>query len=284
MNEIEQEQQVIMEYLLGGLDEETKQQVEERVITDRKYKEEVLMIEDELMEDYLAGRLPETERDRFCRHYLSSPSQRQKLRITLALNKYVAENPVRPSLLQRLKEWFRALLNLFKSKSRLIQFSYVIAATAILLGGSWLIYQASRTASERARLQEELARLNTAGNISASPDPSVLAVTLPPLQFRGGDSDRIVIMPETKILQLHVPLGSDEHESYGVVLKTDRGREIFKLNDLKMRTMDQKRTLVLQIPTWILNTNDYLLTVKKLNPNGTSKDVGDYDLHITVQQ
>jgi hypothetical protein len=81
MNELEQEQQVITEYLLGGLDEETKQQVEERVITDRKYKEEVLMVEDELVEDYLAGRLPETKRDRFRRHYLSGPSQRQKLRL-----------------------------------------------------------------------------------------------------------------------------------------------------------------------------------------------------------
>lgn len=284
MNEIEQEQQVIMEYLLGGLDEETKQQVEERVITDRKYKEEVLMIEDELMEDYFAGRLSETERDRFRRHCLSSPSQQQKFRIALALNKYVAENPVRPSLLRRLRQWFRALLKLFKSQNRLFQFSGVVAATALLLGGSWLIYQASRNAFERARLQAELARLNTAGNISASPDPSVLVVTLPLLEFREGGLDRIVVKPDTKILQIHVPLGSDEHERYGVGLQTVRGREIFKLNDLTMHTVNQEPILILQIPTWILKTNDYLLTVSKLNPDGTAIDVGDYDLHITVQQ
>jgi len=284
MNELEQEQQVITEYLLGGLDEETKQQVEERVIVDRTYKEEVLMIEDELVQNYLAGRLQETERDRFRRHYLSAPSQRQKLRIEQALNKYVAENPVRTPILERLKEWFRAWLNVFKSQSRLIKFSPVIIATAILLGGSWFLYQAWRTASEQTRLQQELARLNAPQSISASPDPSVLAATLPPLQFREGESDRIVIRPETKILQLHVPLGSDEHESYGVVLRIERGRELFKFNDLKMRTIDQKRTLVIQIPTRILSTNDYLLTIRKLNPAGTFADVADYDLHVTVPQ
>ena len=287
MNELEQEQQVITEYLLGGLDEKTKQQVEERVITDRKYKEKVLMIEDELVEDYLAGRLPKTERDRFSRHYLSGPSQHQKLRIERALNKYVTENPLRPSILERLKEWFRALLSLFKSQSRLIQFSSAITAITILLGGSWFVYQAFRTAAERTRLQQELARLNAPHNISTSPDPSVLAVTLPSLQFREGESDRIVIKPETKILQLHVPLGSDEHESYGVVLRFDEGyerRELFKFNGLKTHTIDQKRALVLQIPTRILSTNDYVLTVRKLNPDGTFKDVGDYDLHVTVQQ
>ena len=85
-------------------------------------------------------------------------------------------------------------------------------------------------------------------------------------------------------MQLHVPLGSDEHESYGVVLRFDEGRELFNLNDLKTRTIDEKRTLALQIPTWILSTNDYVLTVRKLSPDGTSKDVGDYDLHVIVQQ
>jgi hypothetical protein len=287
MNELEQEQQVITEYLLGGLDEETKQQVEERVITDRKYKEEVLMVEDELVEDYLAGRLPEIERDRFRRHYLSGPSQRQKLRVEQALNKYIAENSWRSSILERLKDWFPALLNLFRSQSRLVQFSSVITATAILLGGSWLVYQALSAASERTRLGQELARLNAPNNISTSPDPSVLAVTLPSLQFREGESDesdRIVIRPGTKILQLHVPLGSDDHESYGVVLRLNEGRELFKFNDLKTRTIDEKRTLTLQIPTRILSTNDYVLTVRKLNPDGTSKDVGDYDLHLTIQQ
>jgi hypothetical protein len=81
-----------------------------------------------------------------------------------------------------------------------------------------------------------------------------------------------------------VPLGSDDHESYGVELRLNEGRELFKFNDLKTRTIDEKRTLTLQIPTRILSTNDYVLTVRKLNPDGTSKDVGDYDLHLTIQQ
>ena len=91
MKELEQEQLVIRKYLLGELDEEGRQQVEQRVMTERDYKEEVLMSEDELLEEFVAGALREHERELFLKNYLSAPLQRRKLRITQALNKYTAD-------------------------------------------------------------------------------------------------------------------------------------------------------------------------------------------------
>src|SRR6185437_9561651 len=96
MKEIKQEQKVIMQYLLGRLDEATREQVEERVISDGKYKEAVLIIEDELFEHYLAGTLSDTDRDMFRRHCLSSPTQLQKLKIARAWNECVKQNPPPP--------------------------------------------------------------------------------------------------------------------------------------------------------------------------------------------
>jgi hypothetical protein len=285
MKQLKQEQEVITQYLLGGLNEAAQQQVEERLITDRKYKEEVLMIEDELLEDYLAGTLSEIERDMFRQHYLSSPPQQQKLRIAQAVNKYVVDKTKLPPHDRAEKRWFRALLDFFNSRSRLVQFSWAAALALILIAGSWMLFQAWRTRSEQARRQEELARLNGPQSIAVSPDPSVLPVTLASVQLRElGDSKRVAITSETKIVQLRLPVAADKYQSYRAVLAVNGGPEVFKLDGLKVRTMGQGRMLVLQIPARILTANDYLLKVSGLNSDGRSEDVGDYSFRVLSQQ
>ena len=285
MKELKQEREVIRQYLLGGLSEAAQQQVEERVITGKEYKEEVLMIEDELLEDYLAGTLPEIEREMFRQHYLSAPRQRQKLRIAQALNKYTVEKVMLPPDEPTESHWPGALLDFFSSRSRLVQFSWAAALGLILIAGSWMLFQALRTRSEQARRQEELARLNGPQSVSVSPDPSVLAVTLASVQLREqGDSKRVAITSETKIVQLRLPVAADKYQSYRAVLAVNGGPEVFKLDDLKVRTMGQGRMLVLQIPARILSANDYLLTVSGLSSDGRSEDIGDYSFRVLSQQ
>lgn len=80
----------IKEYLLGGLGEGARQEIEERILLDRGFFEQVMMAEGELIDEYLSGSLPEEER--FTNHFLSTPRQRQKLEIARALTRYAAES------------------------------------------------------------------------------------------------------------------------------------------------------------------------------------------------
>lgn len=72
----------IRTYLLGELtDEKAEQQLEERLLADDAFVEQVQMVEDELIEDYARGALGPRERERFEAHFLKTPRRRRKLMI-----------------------------------------------------------------------------------------------------------------------------------------------------------------------------------------------------------
>src|ERR1041384_7159036 len=90
MKHIEREQEVIRRYLLGELDEDRKDQLEQRVMTERDFKQEVLTVEEELLDDYVSGALSAREQELLLKNYLSSPNQRRKVVVARALGRYVS--------------------------------------------------------------------------------------------------------------------------------------------------------------------------------------------------
>ncbi len=89
-----EEQDSIRHYLLGELDDEARRRVEERLLTDDQFFEELCVIEDELTEEYAGGMLEQRAKERFESHFLCTPERRRKLRFSRALTRYVSERPV----------------------------------------------------------------------------------------------------------------------------------------------------------------------------------------------
>lgn len=81
---------MIKQYLLGMLSTEDQERIEERLITDKDFFEQVNIVEDELIDDYLDGVLLEMERERFRNYFLSTPQQRQRLESVKALRQYAS--------------------------------------------------------------------------------------------------------------------------------------------------------------------------------------------------
>lgn len=88
-----EEQNNIKQYLLGNLTEDVRQQVEERLLTEEDFFAELLFSEDELIDQYLAEKLSDEQRDKFEQHFLSTPERQQKLRFGRAFNRYTSEMP-----------------------------------------------------------------------------------------------------------------------------------------------------------------------------------------------
>ncbi len=86
-----QERQELRLYLLGRLEPEGRlHAVEERMLTEPEYYEELLIAEDEVVDAYVNGALGADERERFEQHFLVTPERRRKLRFARALSGYVA--------------------------------------------------------------------------------------------------------------------------------------------------------------------------------------------------
>ncbi|HEY0171862.1 MAG TPA: hypothetical protein VGB98_12630 [Pyrinomonadaceae bacterium] len=83
-------QDEIRRYLLGTISEEAGRGVEERLMTEGAFLEELALAEGELIDDYVAGRLDAGERAGFERHFLLTEERRAQLRLTRGLARYAA--------------------------------------------------------------------------------------------------------------------------------------------------------------------------------------------------
>lgn len=93
MSEEAHENAKIRKYLLGNIQvEEERQKIEERLMLDDDYFEEVLIEEEELIQDYVDDHLTADERQRFEKHFLISEERRQKINFARALRRYINEH------------------------------------------------------------------------------------------------------------------------------------------------------------------------------------------------
>jgi hypothetical protein len=76
---------VIRQYLLGETSVEEAQALERAYFAQEETLDEIGAVEAELLEDYLAGRLPGSSRTRFETHYLRTPEHRRRLSMARAL-------------------------------------------------------------------------------------------------------------------------------------------------------------------------------------------------------
>src|SRR6185436_14348463 len=80
----------IRQYLLGTLTPDLQQKLEERLLIEPEFLEQLEIEEDELIEEYLADGLSTNERDRFEHHFLATSEHQQHLSFAVALRRYVA--------------------------------------------------------------------------------------------------------------------------------------------------------------------------------------------------
>jgi len=108
------EQNTIRRFLLEQLSDSERLDFELRLLTDEPLSEEVEFVEDELIDDYLAGELSSVDQSRFEEVFLSTPERERKLNAGQAMRRYFQNNPLpppapKPNIFSRLKKWFGSL-------------------------------------------------------------------------------------------------------------------------------------------------------------------------------
>ncbi|MGA9770636.1 MAG: hypothetical protein WBV94_16470 [Blastocatellia bacterium] len=115
-------------YLLGALAEAEDCKIGERLLADDEYFAQVPIVEDELIDDYLAGRLSGDERALFENHFMLSRSHQEKLRFAQALQRYVRAETRAASAAAPVSGPRRASLVFF-----LTPFKIALTAAAVIL-------------------------------------------------------------------------------------------------------------------------------------------------------
>jgi len=183
----------IRRYLLGDLPEAETVALEERYFADPEAFEQVWAVENDLVDDYVAGRLDSAEQERFESHYLSSPPHRERVAAARALRGRSSDS-----------------LTASRAKPGSFTWWLVAAVLPLLLGAMWLL---TRRTAERP-IVVEAPQTPTPGpsEIRTPPSPSpalrppvVVAFALSPILVRGGkEQPKVDIPPGTDEVVLNL--------------------------------------------------------------------------------
>src|SRR5215510_8145941 len=131
---VQEEKNLIRQYLLGQLDDTDQEQVELKLMSDSSYAQEFDITVDEITDQYVAGELSQDERSLVEKHFLKAPDRREKVAFASALASHVAHSskptprvapaPSKPTFFENVAAFLRA-------QSPLMRSAFALAVVAI---------------------------------------------------------------------------------------------------------------------------------------------------------
>ena len=277
MEPIDQEYDSIRRYLLGQVSDEEGRRLEERFMTDGEYREEVLILEEDLVDDYLSENLSSEEKEAFERHWL--PCHADRLEIAKGLNRYSAE-PAYAGLAAT--ETVPRVPGRVLTSDKFNRRPLIIGALAagvlfLVLGGLWLLFKQFRQESH-GRFHEELVRLNERPTGSELPEG---AVVLSPVTLRGEEAPKINPADRGPVVSLLLKLPPDQHNSYQVILRTTNPSEEYRIENLGTISTNSGRAVLFKVPSALLTPGQYSLEIRGRTNSGSFESVADYSLQVS---
>ena len=298
MSEAANELLLIRKYLLGSLEGEEREQLEERVLSDANFRERVLLVEENLIEDYTDGVLEEKELPGFRKMFYSNPQRRIDVQVVENLKQHAATN------------WWTRLFGSVQDTSKsqgatlasagaspfasLSGFRKAAIAGALVIAVAIALFVVQRflrseqappsltqEQQHRELIERELARLNTSRESQSL--PSALAVTLSSGLSRGDDPQRTIEFPivtlprgaESAQLRLLLRPSDNQYRSFQAVLSPVGARESYKVDLKPVEMSPGVPALILTLPTPVLDDGDYSVQLSGQSADGRTEALPD---------
>lgn len=237
-------------YLLGQLIDGAREEFEQELLVDDGLFEELQVVEDELIDEYLAGELPHHELVQFEQHFLGAPDRQEKVRFARALNRYVTVATQRERTVDK-------SLPVSKSSRTLLYRAGAAFAVVILIAGMILFLR------HRSSSPETFATLNlTISQSTRGEGAQPTKVTLP----LNKDALKIV---------LRLADQSPATAHYRVELETDNGQNRY------LNSVQDGQSVTVVIPADEVRPGLYSLKVFTIRADGGEQRTnGNYSFTV----
>ncbi|MEN3329602.1 MAG: hypothetical protein V7638_4409 [Acidobacteriota bacterium] len=241
------DQERIRRYLLGQLNEEDLQTIEERLMTENDLFEELEVSKDEIIEEYCAGELTATEREWLEQHFLASPEGKLNRRFVLALQQSKQKSPKQETFFQKLQT---RLSDLWNNQPWAV--AALASAAVVLVVAGIVLRTTSQSTSDKFLA---LTLTNSSGTRTLESEPAA-KVSLP----LNVDELRITLV---------LPEGSPVASSYRV-------EAVDGINTLSVAGSNSNSVSVI-VPAAQLRRGQYALRLYAIKADGTEERVsGNY--------
>src|ERR1044071_294728 len=165
----EHDHEITRRYLLGQLTDAEEQKLEERLLVEDDFLQEVELTKDELAQEYASGELTTKERQWLQKNFLASPEGKQRHGFAKTFDNYVknhrAQHQKSTSLMERLRKLF--------NQPKFLTAASTAAVLVIAMGVYWII---QRTPTPRSIAS--LTVTSSQGTRSIGPGSGVQSVKL----------------------------------------------------------------------------------------------------------
>ena len=146
----------ICQYLLGKLGVEEQQRFEEQLMTQESLFDELMVLEDELIDEYLQGTLSPVDRTDFEKHFLATPERQKKLQFAQALRKHMAAAALKQTPLPVPKPSFwQSFLALVRDQTPAFRYGFQAALSAVIVAGLWMGATTWRLSTQVAQIRSQ---------------------------------------------------------------------------------------------------------------------------------
>jgi hypothetical protein len=263
-------------YLLGQLSEEEATRLEQEYFESDAALEAIARAEEDLIDDYLGGRLESEELRRFETVYLASPAHARRVEMSRELARAAARRH-RPGT-PRAREGAGARQGL----------RYGLAAAAVLVlsaGAWWMAVRAPQsrnvpTGSGNAAQQPPVR--DPTPPAAPATSPRVFAVSISPMSVRSGDTASRVTVPadiDVLAVTLEPDVDGQSGEATRAVVRTVDGTEVWR-GPAGSRDGSPAGAVRIEIPTANVPVDDYVIVVFATDQGGSEIEKARYFLQL----
>lgn len=286
-------------YLLGELTEETRASLAEACADDPAFFTRVAEIEDDLIDDYVRGKLNIELRGKFECHYLIHPARSERVQLAKILLSKLEPLPRTAPLPQPNRQYLPQAPSPTFWRKLFSHFPVPALATILLmgLGGGWLLYKTARLQNElkeqradrirgeqrlnelqqqNERLSAEVGRLQNQP-VPGQPTPSpedlagVVTLQLPTSQVMSGApgsaTPTLKLSSDIKQVRLQFAPASGNYSRYQAVLQTADGRTILEQPNVIPRRRASTSLFTVSVSDDKLTSGEYILTLRGIKAN-----------------
>jgi hypothetical protein len=250
------EEELMRRYLLGDLDDQDCEPVEERLLTDLGFAARLADVETALIDDYVFELLSESDTAKFRKNFFFNDERRKQLLLATALKDYGPDTQrvgeERRSQLQTLSQFWRAAISIVQRHNVFVTVCAVLLFVVLSAAVIWLL-RTPRLPEQRAAIERELEELNQAQPPMAK--QSAMEIALQPTLLRdAGKLDRLTLTAEIKFVKLKLEYSGNPSANYRVSVRKVDGGELFVINNLRPEPPGHIPVI---IPAELLPIDDY---------------------------
>lgn len=250
-------------YLLGELDEPEQEAFERKLMTSDEHFQELLIAEDEIVDDFCAGKLSASEMQEYRHRFLITPERRQHHRFGAALRKHISAATQEAAAPRTERARWRDF-------SRIRRLTLAAAVVALTAAGVWSILETHRSP---VRLEQTAERVEGA--------TVAFFLTTGSLRSLQPETERTITVPVGVALvelQLDLPTGArGDHE---VTVEDARSDAILAEGTLPARTVEGQWVVVATVPSQLLAPGDYRVVLRAPSEGGDLAVVATYEFRV----